>query len=240
LTVVVEVGGERFELEPGIPFTFGRDAEVCTVGLGVSPLDLGISRVAGSISHERGLWWITNRSSTRSLHVIDIETGIATPLPVARDNWPTPVHPVGGAALTVLVAGEIQGHAISVQASPDDLPVVDSLPEAVDPLRTRDLLPPLTDKQREALVAMVEGYLLPFPHYRPEPRTYEEAARRLGLPASTVRKRIENVRGRLIESGVGGLEAADARRNLAEWMLANRIVTAADHAWLRKRDEAGR
>ena len=230
--VVVEVDGQRFELDPGSPFTFGRDAAVCTLGLGVRPLDRGISRVAGSISHENGLWWITNRSTTRSLHVIDVDTGIGIPLPVARANWPAPVHPVAK-PLTILVTGEIRGHAISVRASADDVPVVGTLPATVDTVGTRKLLPPLTDKQREALVALVEGYLLPFPHYRPEPRTYEEAASRLGLPASTVRKRIENVRHQLVQAGVANLEAADARRNLAEWMLANRLINAADHDWLR-------
>ena len=62
----------------------------------------------------------------------------------------------------------------------------------------------------------------------PEPRTYEEAAQRLGLPATTVRKRIEGIRHVLVEAGVPGLEGGDARRNLSEWLLSNRLITADD------------
>lgn len=232
MTVVVEVDGERFELDPATPFTFGRDGAVCTVVLGLDPVDRGISRLAGSIGQEAGVWWITNRSTTRSLHVVDAETGIAVPLPSARQNWPAPRHAVERPSLTVLVTGSIRAHALSVRASPDHLAPPPALPRVVDPLRTTALLPPLTDKQREALVALAEGYLLPFPRYRPEPRTYEDAACFLGLPASTVRKRIEHLRRRLVDAGVAGLEGADARRNLVEWMLSNWLITSRDREWL--------
>lgn len=225
MTVVVEVAGGRFELQPGEAFTFGRDRTICTVCLGGDPLDQGISRLAGSISHENGLWWILNRSTTRSLHVVDVETGIAIPLPVARESWPPSRHPVDRPNVTVLVTGEVLTHAISVSLSGDAVPTAAELPAPLDPISTKRLLPHLTGKQTEALVAMVEGYLVRFPHYRPEPRTYEEAADRLGLPPTTVRKRIESIRRALVEAGVPGLEGGDARRNLAEWLLSNRLIT---------------
>lgn len=233
MTVVVEVGRERFTLGREAEFTFGRDPSVCTVALGVEPLDRGISRLAGSISHDRGIWWITNRSSSRSLHVIDVETGLGVPLPVARDNWPAARHIIDRQALTVLVRGEVLTHALSVSASANELPVAYQLPQLHDPVRTSSLLPHPTDKQREALVSMVEGYLQPFPRYKPEPRTYEEAASRLGLPASTVRRRIESIRASLVEGGVAGLDSGDARRNLAEWILSNRVITSGDFEWFR-------
>lgn len=229
MRVVVEVAGERFELDPGTDFTFGRDPSVCTVGIGLDPLDQGISRLAGSVASDRaGLWWITNRSVTRTLHVVDAETGIGVPLPVGRENWPPPRHPVDRPSLTVVVAGAIMTHAISVTAAKSDLPPAEALPPLYDVVQTRNLLPRLTDRQRQALVAMAEGYLLRFPRYRPEPRTYEEAAERVGLPPTTVRKRVENVRRLLVEAGVPGLEGGDARRNLTEWLLANRLITTDD------------
>jgi hypothetical protein len=228
VSVVVEVAGERFDLRAGDQFTFGRDPSVCTVCLGFEPLDQGISRLAGAIAYDNGLWWISNRSTTRSLHVIDVETGIGVPLPVARENWPAPRHPVDRPRLTVLVVGQVLTHAITVAASPRALPTAETPPKVVDTVRTTNLLPRLTDKQRDALVAMVEGYLLRFPHYYPEPRTYEEAADRLGLPSSTVRRRIEYVRDQLVTAGVPGLQGGDARRNLAEWLLSNRFITPTD------------
>jgi hypothetical protein len=240
MAVLVEVAGVRLELHAGEPFTFGRDAAVCTVCLGVDPVDRGISRLAGSITHDNGVWWISNRSTSRCLHVVDLETGIAVPLPVTRDNWPAARHPVDRPTLAVLVAGEVLVHEIVVTASGSDLPVPEKPPDLADPLPTRKLLPPLTDKQREALVAMCEGYLLRFPRYNPEPRTYDEAAGRLGLPSTTVKKRIENVRHQLMEAGVAGLESADARRNLAEWLLSNRLITTTDLEWLERRSPSRR
>ena len=226
--MVVEVAGDRFELLPGDVFTFGRDRSICTLSLGNDPLDRGISRLAGAVTHENGVWWIVNRSTTRSLHVVDVETGIAVPLPVARENWPAARHAVDRPRMTVLVTGEVLTHTVCMFASEDALPAPEVLPVPLDPVRTNKLLPHLTDKQREGLAAMVEGYLVRFPHYHPEPRTYEEAAQRLGLPATTVRKRIEGIRHVLVEAGVPGLEGGDARRNLSEWLLSNRLITADD------------
>ncbi|MGI8807825.1 MAG: helix-turn-helix transcriptional regulator [Acidimicrobiales bacterium] len=238
MAVVVEVHGVRFDLRIDEPFTFGRDTAICTVSLGADPLDRGISRLAGSIGYGNGIWWIINRSSTRCLHVVDLETGMAVPLPVARENWPPPRHPVDRHSLAVLVMGEILTHEIVVIASEGDLPVPDDLPRPVDQSTTTERLS-LTDNQRAACVALLEGYLLRHPRYNPEPRTYEEAARRLGLPTSTVKKRIENVRRQLVNRGVPGLEGGDARRNLAEWLLSSRLITAADLGCLNERRSEG-
>lgn len=228
MKVVVGLADEALLLDPGTPFTFGRDPSVCTACLGLDPPDKGISRLAGSVTFDGGVWWIVNLSTTRSLHVVDVETGIGVPLPVARENWPASRHPVDRPRLTILLVGEILTYAIKVTASDDDLPSPESPPPLSDAVSTTTLLPRLTDKQRQALVAMSEGYLLAFPRYHPEPRTYEEAAHRVGLSPSTVRKRIENIRRVLVAAGVAGLEGVDARRNLAEWLLSNRLITAAD------------
>lgn len=240
MTLVVEVAGVGYELQPGVPFTFGRDGGVCTVCLGDDPLDRGISRLAGSISHDNAWWWIINRSSTRSLHVVDVETGLADPLPVARENWPPARLPVSRPRLDILVVGEILTHVLALTVSGEDLPLPGDVPHVVDPIGTREVLPALTDKRREALVAMVEGYLLPFPHYRPEPRTYQEAADRLGLERTTVKKRIEHISDHLQSAGVPGLDSGDARRNLAEWLLANRLITRADLDWMNERRREAR
>jgi hypothetical protein len=54
----------------------------------------------------------------------------------------------------------------------------------------------------------------------------------VNLPRSTVVKRIEAVRDQLRAQGLPGLEDSDARRPLAEWLLAMRLVAPSDLDWL--------
>lgn len=224
-------GNEVFQLDRGSPlFTFGRDKS-CTLCL--DPFDVGISRIAGSISCDRGSWSVRNLSMTRPIHVID-DTGLAVPLPVQRDAWPESRRTLDCPELTVLVVGGTLRHAIRISTPTDELPPVSTRPVPVGETLTSDAY--LTPNEREAVVAMVIGYLLPFPAYNPEPLTYEEAAQLIGLPRPTVVKRIERFRIRLIKAGIPGLEGEDdARRSLAEWVLSTRLVTSADLAEHRRR-----
>ena len=64
----ISLGERRWELEPADAFTFGRESSATAC---LDPADLGISRLAGSIEHDSGTWWLLNRSTTRSLQVVD-------------------------------------------------------------------------------------------------------------------------------------------------------------------------
>ncbi len=228
--LIIRVADRVFELEPGQAFTFGRD-DACTVCL--DSIDTGISRVAGSIGQEEGTWWIVNRSAKRTLHVID-DTGISVPLPVAVPSGQPSRRAVDRHALTVLVAGDIWTHAIEVATL--GKAAAQTIADPRSPVPTVTHLPTITDNQREALVALLSGYLQPFPRYDPHPLTYKAAGQFLGVGDSVVRKRIETVRNSLVSAGVPGLEGNDdARRALAEWALAMRLVTGEDLAWLEKR-----
>lgn len=227
----IRIADRVFELKPGQAFTFGRD-DGCTVCL--DPIDTGISRVAGSIGQEDGTWWIVNRSAKRTLHVVD-DTGISVPVPVAVPGGGQPSRrAVDRQPLTVLVAGDIWTHAIEVATL--GRPAVQTMADPTSPIPTVTHLPTITDLQREALVALLSGYLQPFPRYDPHPLNYKAAGQLLGATETVVRKRIENVRHSLVSAGVPGLDGKDdARRPLAEWALAMRLVTAEDLAWLEKR-----
>jgi len=228
--LVVRVAGRVYELEPGQAFTFGRD-EACTVCL--DPVDTGISRVAGSIGQDEGTWWIVNRSAKRTLHVVD-ETGFSMPVPVALSSGQPSRRAVDRPSLTVLVAGDILTHAIEVSAV--GTPAAQTMADPKNPVPTVTHLPTITDNQREALVALLSGYLQPFPRQSPHPLTYKDAGQVLGVGDTVVRKRIENVRRTLVTSGVPGLEGSDdARRALAEWVLSMRLVTRDDLEWLERR-----
>lgn len=226
----IRVGDRVFELDPGQAFMFGRD-DACTVCL--DPVDTGISRVAGSISQDEGTWWIVNRSAKRTLHVID-GTGISVPIPVALPGGPPSRRAVDRQPLTVLVAGDIWTHAIEVATL--GKPAAQTMADPTSPIPTVTHLPTITENQREALVALVSGYLQPFPRYDPHPLNYKAAGHLLGVGETVVRKRIESVRTSLVAAGAPGLDGKDdARRSLAEWTLAMRLVTAEDLAWLEKR-----
>jgi hypothetical protein len=229
----VTVEERRFGLAPGEVLTFGRDRG-CTVCL--DPSDQGISRIAGSVEHDQGVWWIVNRSAKRTLHVLD-ETKLGMPLPVARSGWPPSRRAVDRPELTVLVAGDVWTHAIQVSApEASAAPGAGPLAGPTDPVSTVSQLPALTDNRREALVALARGYLRPYPHYDPRPLTYQAAADLLGLRRPQVVKRVEHVRLQLVEAGVLGLDdEGDARRALCEWLLAMRLITPADLAWLEER-----
>jgi hypothetical protein len=230
LTVTVGEHSRRLDVNDRV--VFGRDPE-CDLCL--DPSDRGISRVAGEVRWETGAWWVINRSTKRVLHVVD-ETGVSVPLPVGRDGWPAPRRAVTPPGLTVLVPGDVWTHELRLSTSSVTTSAVQ--PRVSDPQTTSSQLAGLTDNRREALVALLAGYLRPFPRYDPRPLTYAEAGRLLALPASTVRKRIEAVRTELAERGVAGLDGDDAPRRLAEWMLSTRTIVAEDLDWLERRRAA--
>ncbi len=220
---------DRLTLMPEDDFTFGRDPQ-CRLQLDAA--DRGISRLAGAFRFQHGTWWVINLSRNRALHVVD-NAGFATPLPVAAGDDEPSRRAVIPPSMTVLVAGDIWTHALSA-ASDNAGPKFETLLPA-DPLSTMSQLPALTDNRKEAIVALVSGYLKPFPHYDPRPRTYAEAAVIADLRPDQVRKRVETVRGLLTQRGVPGLEGDEAPRRFAEWVLAMRIVTPSDLEWLKER-----
>lgn len=229
-TLDVEVGGHRRKLTPEMQLTFGRD-QSCDVCL--DPKDIGISRIAGRIWNDGSRWIISNLSRKRALHIVD-STGFALPLPIHMPQTSIGQRVVDQTTLTVLIAGDLWTHALILTCPQPSAPPPPAAP--LDPQSTRTQMPRLTDRRREVLIALARGYLRPYPHYDPRPRTYQEIADLLGLTRSQVVKRIEAVRADLVQAGVMGLDGElDARRPLCEWLLAMRLITPADNDWLQQR-----
>ncbi|WP_061296199.1 FHA domain-containing protein [Herbidospora cretacea] len=221
--VRVRAAGRLIHLPCDRSLTFGRDrgCDVC-----LDPADRGISRVAGSIEHQAGTWWVVNHSAKRALHVVD-ETRLALPLPVNAEGWPLSRQAIGGRRITVLVAGELWTHELVVE--PVGTQHTDTASrKSADPRSTISHVPTLTENRRAALVALASGYLRPHPDYDPRPLGYEDAAALLGIKGTQLRKRIEQIRGQLTDAGVTGLDSVDARRALCEWSLAMRLISPAD------------
>jgi hypothetical protein len=192
--------------------------------------------VAGAFVWENDVWWIVNRSTKRALHVVD-PLGLSVPLPVARSGWPPSKRAVDPGGLRILVAGDVWTHEL--QASYAAPPLASTIAQISAGSTTSGHSPVLTEARRLVLVAMVSGYLQRFPRYDPRPLTYAEISELVNLPRSTVVKRIESVRDQLRSQGLPGLEESDARRPLAEWLLAMRLVSPSDLDWLAVQIEQG-
>jgi hypothetical protein len=220
-------------IPPEKVFSFGR-SESCDLCL--DTLDRGISRIAGNFSFEHDTWWVINLSETRALYTID-SVGLSSPLPVRQRGQRASRRVIEPQGTSVLVAGAVWTHELrcqltgSTQRHEEDQP-----PERA---ATVTEMPSITEARKEVLVALVSGYLKPYPRHDPRPLTYAEIAKMVGLPRTTVTKRIEAVRAQLREHGVPGLDDDDARRPLAEWLLAMRLIVPADLEWLEARGEQG-
>jgi hypothetical protein len=208
------------EAEEAETLTFGRST-ACTICL--DPTDRGISRLAGSVEHDSGAWWLHNRSTSRTLLAID-DMGIRSVVAPGRRTT------VEG-RVTVVVEGSARRHALEIHVGHTTEPSSavaggfaggDELPTAAGGEVSINSL------DRLALVALFSGYLEPFPRYDPHPKSYADAAALLAWPRTTLVKRIEHLRARLTTAGVPNLVGPDALDYLAEWALTTRVLTRDD------------
>lgn len=223
--ITIGLGDKRYEIAEGQVLTFGRSQRTT---LCLDPSDLGISRVAGSLESDVGVWWLVNKSTVRPLEVVD-DVGIRTVLPPGRRIAVT-------APLTVVVEGATRRHALTVDL-PDE--AVEGLARSPFPALQVEGNPTqaasdisITPADKVALVALFSGYLEPFPRYDPHPRSYADAAARLAWPRTTLVKRVEYLRTRLTNAGVPNLLGENALQHLAEWALATGLISRADLALL--------
>lgn len=213
----VRAGARTDELGPADVFTFGRD-DACSLCL--DPDDLGISRLAGSVEHDGGTWWLVNRSGVRPLDVVD-DLGIRTVLAPGR-------RLAVDREITVIVEGSIRRHAIQVRAEVDPIPAAGAPGEGRPTSVGEGVI--VNDADRQAMAALFAGYLEAFPRYDPHPRSYADAAARLGWPRTTLVKRIEYLRNRLTNAGVPNLLGDNALEHLAVYALTTGLLTKDDLA----------
>ncbi len=203
---------------PTDALSIGRDA---SCDLCLDPDDRGLSRRAAWIHSETGHWWLTNLSASRPIAVRE-PTGLPSVLPVGGGRV------IDRSPLTFVLTGLVRRHALRVTLPPGDTARAVGAGEAEEASDPTIGLPMPTDVERTALAALVEGYLSDFPRWDPTPRSYALAAERLGLPASTVRKRVEAYRVRLRDSGLTSDEVADGRDEVATLVLGSGLITTAD------------
>jgi hypothetical protein len=213
-SIVVEFDGTSHALDPAAPFTFGR-AEDCALCLDVA--DMAISRRAGVIEFVEGIWWLANRSTTRPFAVID-DLGLRKALgpgqriPVEEPLW-------------VVVDGT-RSHRLRVTVDRVEMLSIPTAAPGVPTVGGDRVLVSAAD--RLAMTALFAEYLENPPRSDPLPKTYRAAAARLGWPRTTVAKRIEHLRERLDKAGVPNMTGVNALANLAEYALAQRLVSKDD------------
>jgi hypothetical protein len=214
-TLTVRIGEVEHEPVPGQPFTFGRAAS-CTVCL--DPDDVSISRLAGSIDWESGAWWLSNASNTRQLDLVD-EVGFRSVLTPGR-------RAAVEGRLRVIVQGASGSHELILLGPGPKITCVGGQATGLPTEIGADVS--INDADRAALVALFAGYLEEGPRYDPYPKSYAAAAARLGWPRTTLVRRIEYLRKRLSKAGVPNMDGWNALSNLAEYVLAAKIITRDD------------
>lgn len=195
----------------GPPVTFGRGRYNDIV---LDPGDVSISRKAGEISYADGHWRVINRSGSRPLYTVD-DTGLRLVLGVGQARW------ISTRDSAIHVVGSRLTHVIGLHLKREAVPVAE---EASDDAHDRTLMPSFSDNELVAVVAVCEGFLLDPPRYSASPRSYAEAAARLGIDATPLRKAVERVRQKLVHAGVVELEGGDCRAELCEFLLATSLV----------------
>ncbi|MGI8809513.1 MAG: hypothetical protein ACR2KK_17070 [Acidimicrobiales bacterium] len=216
---MVEIGARRFAVTRDRPFYFGRADGRDVVGL--EALDMGVSSYAGSIEWNRH-WLVKNTSHKCQLLLDEGRAGGPQVLDCLH------VQVVNVERTVIWVPGSIRRHEIAVTVPVEDLPDVDLNRPSTGTLT--DVGVELSDAERIVVVALFEGYLLPFPRHDAFPRSYAEAGARLDPPRTrdSVRKQVEHLRDRLRNDHLLYFEGDRAKHEMAEYFLRRRVITEDD------------
>lgn len=215
------------EFELGQIVTIGRST---TATFCVDPDDRTIGRFAATIQGLDGYWYIQNTSTKRDLALI----GGTTDRQVLK---PSGSRPLGEAIVQLELVGRFTHRVTVEQLGPAPTLVPPPLPPE-DPSISM-VVRECTPNQLEALVALFGGYLEDFPRHDPNPRTYADAGALSGLPATTVRRRVEQLAEELTERGVPDLHGDGKKRALGAYVLETGMLRRdhLDHfrqAWAEK------
>jgi hypothetical protein len=186
-----------------------------------------ISAVAGSVERVADLWWVVNRSRKRRL-LLDLGGG-GNPLPLELGQR----FAVSSARLVILVPGAVFTHKVEVLVPDEEL-------ARVGPGQSSGTISGgeirLSERDLDVLVALLGGYLEEFPRRSARPRSYQEAADRLGAPWTklTVRKQVERLKQRLSGQGLY-FEGPQANFDLADFLIAQGLLGPAQLSRLARR-----
>ncbi len=225
--VRVEFCGEVYVAREERPLTIGRTGDV---QLDDNPY---LHRSFLTVSHEGGLWWLTNVGTTLSATIADPEgrlqawlsPGARVPLALDRFTvWFT-------AGPTTYDFDVVVDDPAFVSTSAHPVP-------AAEGGRTTVGRVSMTPDQQLLLVALCEDFLRRTSAGQGEIPSSAAAAARLGWTVTRFNRKLDNVCQKLATSGVRGLHggpgnlATGRKARLVEHALSVRMVTEADLALL--------
>lgn len=229
--VTVEFAGEYYRVDRAGGFTVGREGDLAM------DENLFLHRHFLEISHDAGLWWLSNIGRRITATVTDSAGGVQAWLaPGAR------LPLVFQRTTVVFTAGPTTYELVVHAAEPTFRP---TRPENIDGDATIGDVP-LTVSQRQLILALAEPQLLRDGTGMSDIPTSANAAQRLGWTITRFNRKLDNVCDKLDRVGVPGMRggqrsfATNRRARLVEYAIASRLVTRTDLALLdlRAEDEA--
>ena len=216
--LVVEFLDEEIELHDGESLTFGRDARLV-----VDEANQHLHRVLGSFVQEEATWMLHNVGRFVTLVVTDGMTR-------------TEIDPGGVMALVTnalsvaFTAGDCRYELGVHQLGPGPKPARVSGPsDTAELARYR-----LNDEQRELVVALAAPLLRGCPGWPATMPSNKEVADALQWSPTKLNRKLDYLCSRVADAGLDGVQGdsrrrASARRiRLVEYLVRNRVVTAAD------------
>jgi len=220
----VGFGPRSWTLEDGHSLVIGRQS-TCDVRVGgpdPGPEDLGVSRLAATLSVAQGRTWVRNESSSQPVFVYPA-VGPECVLERRGD-----IVSLASDAWELVLEGQIRSYRVDVRlegtrpggASSED-------PITVSPATRGSLV--LTARERRILTALCEP-LLTTSGRQARPATYKQIAKRLSLAEHSVRNALDALRERLATIGIPGMVGANAKDALARYSVRSGTITSDDLA----------
>ncbi|PJI94982.1 hypothetical protein [Luteimicrobium subarcticum] len=219
----LEFCGEWFDVDPDVPFEVGREGDLA---IDDNPY---LHRRFLRVTHEFGIWWLSNVGGLLSATVCDADGGVqswlapGTRLPLVFGRT-TIVFTAGPTTYELSARLEDAPYTQAVHPDPDD---------AGDGTVTIGVVP-FTVSQRQLIVALAEPMLRRDGTGLSELPSSADAAARLGWAMTRFNRKLDNVCDKLDRIGVKGLRGGPAshaknrRARLVEYAVASRLVTSAD------------
>ena len=228
--VTVEFAGEYSPVEPGGRFIVGREGDLAIDD------NLFLHRHFLEISHDSGLWWLTNIGSRLTATVTDSAGGVQAWLaPGAR-------LPLVFERTTIVFSAGPTTYEMTVHAAEPTFRATRREQDSDGVSTIGDVM--LTASQKMLILALAEPQLRRDGTGMSDIPTSAKAAERLGWTTTRFNRKLDNVCDKLDRLGVPGMRggqrtfATNRRARLVEHAISSRLVSRDDLVLLDAPQEA--